>query len=180
MGASMQTHKAIDQNAPPGPDAKDIFKVVGFTLADQEHVVDILKVKEIKLMMPITRVPKSSPDLMGVANLRGDIIPVIDLRTRLRLSPATPTDETRIMVIELETHLVGMIVDSVTENYDLRPQDISTAPSSIATVEAAFVRGVAKIGDRLLIFLNIEKLITASDGSASRTLGAARTPAPGV
>lgn len=137
----------------------EILKVVGFTLGGQEYVVDILKVKEIKLLMPITRVPKAPVFLQGVANLRGDIIPVIDLRKKLKLPPAKPTEETRIMVIELDNRLLGIIVDSVTENHDLRSHDISPPPAAISSIEAAFVRGVAKIGERLLIFLDIDRLM---------------------
>ena len=145
------------QTATTAP--SEIMKVVGFTLGGQEYVVDILKVKEIKLLMAITRVPKAPVYLQGVANLRGDIIPVIDLRKKLKLAPAKPTDETRIMVIELDSRLIGIIVDSVTENYDLRSHDISPPPAAISSIEAAFVRGVAKIGDRLLIFLDIDRLM---------------------
>jgi purine-binding chemotaxis protein CheW len=155
----------LSQAGAGAPDeAGDVLKVVGFTLAAQEYVVDILKVKEIKLMMPITRVPKAPEYLKGVANLRGDIIPVIDLRKKLRLAPATPGDETRIIVIELETRLVGIIVDSVTENYDMKQRDISAPPAAITSLESAFVRGVAKIGDRLLIFLDIDRLMAAAPG----------------
>jgi purine-binding chemotaxis protein CheW len=164
--------EAMSQATPqPAPETGEILKVVGFTLGGQEYVVDILKVKEIKLMMPITRVPKAPVYLQGVANLRGDIIPVIDLRKKLKLPPEKATEETRIMVIELESRLLGIIVDSVTENYDLRARDISPPPAAISSIEAAFVRGVAKIGERLLIFLDIDRLM-AVPGSA--------TPAPFV
>ena len=132
-------------------------------------MVDILKVKEIKLLMAITRVPKAPNYLQGVANLRGDIIPVIDLRKKLKLSPAKPTEETRIMVIELDNRLLGIIVDSVTENYDLRNHDISPPPAAISSIEAAFVRGVAKIGERLLIFLDIDRLMAVQPATPTPT-----------
>lgn len=160
LEAMNQAVQATAQNAG------EILKVVGFTLGGQEYVVDILKVKEIKLMMPITRVPKAPIYLQGVANLRGDIIPVIDLRKKLKLPPEQQTEETRIMVIELESRLLGIIVDSVTENYDLRSHDISPPPAAISSIEAAFVRGVAKIGERLLIFLDIDRLMAVQATAA--------------
>ena len=163
------------QTAAGGP--TEVLKVVGFTLASQEYVVDILKVKEIRILMPITRVPKAPVFLQGVANLRGDIIPVIDLRKKLKLPPAQATEETRIMVIELDNRLLGIIVDSVTENYDLRSHDISPPPAAISSIEAAFVRGVAKIGDRLLIFLDIDRLMAVAQVAPANPF--AKMPEPG-
>ena len=145
--------------------AIDFLKVVGFTLGSQEFVVNILQVKEIKLMLPLTPIPKSPVYLDGVANLRGDIIPVINLRKKLNLPVSKHTEDTRIMVVEQESRLVGIIVDSVTEVHLLPADSISPPPSALGGINVQLIRGVARAHDRLLVFLDIDRIL--SPGSTS-------------
>lgn len=138
----------------------DFLKVVGFTLGPQEFVVNILQVKEIKLMMTLTPIPKSIAYLQGVANLRGEIIPVINLRRKLNLPPVEATEDTRVVVVELESKMVGIIVDSVTEVHLIPVESISAPPSALGGVNVQLIRGAARVGERLLVFLDIDKILS--------------------
>jgi purine-binding chemotaxis protein CheW len=138
-------------------------KFVGFTLGKEEYAVDILKVKEIKLMLAITRVPKAPPFVEGVINLRGEIIPIIDLRKKLSLAISPQTEDSRIIVIELDERLVGIIVDSVSEVLELPDDKISPPPPIVAGIEAEYLRGVGRLGDRLLILLDLDKILTVQE-----------------
>ncbi len=138
-------------------------KFVGFTLGKEEYAVDILKVKEIKLMIAITRVPKAPSFVEGVINLRGEIIPIIDLRKKLSLPVSPQTEDSRIIVVELEERLVGIIVDSVSEVLELPDDKISPPPPIIAGIEAEYLRGVGRLGERLLILLDLDRILTMQE-----------------
>ena len=136
------------------------LKLVGFFLGSEEYAVDILKIKEIKLMQEITRVPKAPDFVEGVINLRGDIIPIIDLRKKLRLGKAEIHEETKIIVIELDDKLVGVIVDEVSEVIEIEDTRISPPPPIIGGVEAEYLKGVGRMGNRLLILLDLDKILS--------------------
>ena len=110
-------------------------------------------------MMPITRVPKAPQFVEGVINLSGDIVTVIDLKKRFDLPKREETDNTRIIIVNVEDITVGMIVDSATEVIQLPHNAIEMAPSIVAGIDADFLQGVGKIGDKLLIILDLLKIL---------------------
>ena len=134
------------------------IQLVVFKLASEFYAVDILKVKEIKLMTNITRVPHSPDYYKGVINLRGSVFPVIDLKKRLNLPDNEYTDETRIIMVRIEDTFVGIIVDSVVEVTTVDEKVIEPIQTGNIEVNNKYLSGVAKHNEELLILLNIEAI----------------------
>lgn len=133
---------------------------VVFRLNEEEYGADIVKVTIIERMMNITRVPKTPPYVKGVINLRGDIIPVIDLRTRLGLPEKEEDDDTRIIIFNIHGIIFGVIVDSVSEVLQLEEEKIESVSGIISDKTMDYINGVAKAESRLVTLLNFEKLIS--------------------
>ncbi len=138
---------------------KELKQFVIFKLGDEEYGVNILQVKTIERLMEITRVPKAPDFVEGVINLRGEVVPVIDLRKRFELPERTNTDNTRIIIVSIEDITVGMIVDSATEVLQISEESIDPAPSIIGSIDSDYIDGVGKIDGRLLILLNLKKVL---------------------
>ncbi|RAV22727.1 chemotaxis protein CheW [Paenibacillus contaminans] len=140
------------------------MKVIVFTLGSEEYGVEVEKVKTIERMMPMTRVPKTFHFVKGVINLRGVVTPIIDLRGRFGLEETEPTDQTRIIIININDIEVGMVVDSASDVIDLESETVEDPPEIVGGVKAKYLRGVARIGDdRLLVLLNLEEVLNKSE-----------------
>jgi purine-binding chemotaxis protein CheW len=137
------------------------LQLVTFQLASEEFAVDILRVQEINRMMSLTRVPQSPPEVEGVINLRGKIIPVIDLRKRFGLDAQTHSEASRIVVVEVHGRVLGFIVDRVNEVLRISSSIVEPAPSMVCSIDSDFIAGVGKLDDRLLILLDLSKLFDA-------------------
>jgi purine-binding chemotaxis protein CheW len=142
---------------------ESISQFVEFRLGTEDYGVDILQVKTIERLMPITRVPKAPDFVEGVINLRGEIVPVIDLKKRFDLPLGETTDDARIIIVTVEDMTVGMIVDSATEVIHLSKDAIEKAPSITGSVDAQYVEGVGKLEGRLLIILNLAKVLKPTE-----------------
>ncbi len=140
-----------------------IFQVVGFKLEDEEFVIDILKVQEIIKMIDITPLPNAPHYVNGVINLRGKVIPVISLRKRFGFEEKENNNLTRIMVVEIDKKLVGFIVDKVTEVLRIPASSIEPPPPLVSKIGSEYLKGVGKIGDRLLIILEVEKILSTDE-----------------
>lgn len=141
----------------------ELLQLVSFKIANEEFGVDILNVQEINKMTAITKVPNAPDFVEGVINLRGRVIPIIDLRTRLKLEKKEPDKDTRIIVVEISGKTVGFIVDAVKEVLRI-PISITEAPPELVTgIDSEFIRSVGKLEDRLLILIDLEKVLTDSD-----------------
>ncbi len=139
-------------------------QLVIFKLGDEEFGVDILQVREIeKLDQPVTRVPKAPTFVEGVINLRGEVVPIVDLRKRFGLMVHDISNESRVIIVDLNENMVGMVVDSVVEVLRVPVSAIEAAPSITKGVEAYFLTGVAKMNDRLIILLNLERALSAEE-----------------
>lgn len=139
-------------------DASEILQLVTFLIGNEEYAVDILYVQEINRMIPITKVPNSPDFVEGVINLRGRVIPVIDLRTKLGLQKKEHDQNTRIIVIEVQTNTLGFIVDAVREVLRI-PASITEAPPELASgIDSEFIKSVGKLEDRLLILIDLDKI----------------------
>lgn len=141
----------------------EIIQVVSFKLGSEEYGVAISQVQEINRMVPVTHVPRAPLFMEGVINLRGQLIPIIDLRTRFGMARAAHTKSTRIVVTEIGTKRVGMVVDSVSEVLRISLDAIEDAPEMIAGVDTEYIQGVGKIEDRLIILLDLAKVITGAE-----------------
>lgn len=140
------------------------IKVIVFKLGEEEYGIEVDKVQTIERMMPITRVPKTYSFIKGVINLRGVVIPVIDLRGRFGIEEAEHTDQTRIIIVAVNEMEVGFIVDSANDVIDLERSSIDTPPDVVGGVKAKYLDGVAKIGEeRLLIMLNLSEVLNKSE-----------------
>lgn len=139
-------------------------QIITFKLGEEEFGVDILQVKEIeKLDQEITRVPKAPGFVEGVFNLRGDIVPIVDLRKRFGLSLKPLGRDTRVIIAEINDNSVGMMVDSVTEVLRIPVSSIEDAPNITKGVDTYYLNGVAKINDRLIVLLNLERSLSTDE-----------------
>lgn len=139
------------------------IKVIVFALANEEYGIEVEKVKTIERMMPMTRVPKTYDFVKGVINLRGVVVPVIDLRGRFGLPESEYTDNSRIVIISVNDMEVGMIVDSANDVIDVDSDQIQDPPEIVGGVRAKYLRGVAKVGERLLVLLNLKEVLSKSE-----------------
>ena len=139
------------------------LKVIVFQLADKEYAIPVSHVKGIEKLMHITRVPKTERYVKGVINLRGVVTPVIDLRERFDLPVSGNEETTRIIIIALETMEVGFIVDSANDVLDIDASSIEQQPEVVGSLEEDFIAGVAKLENRLLILLHLDKVLNPFD-----------------
>lgn len=140
-----------------------LLQLVTFSIDEEEFGVNILKVQEIIRIMEITRVPRSPEFVEGVINLRGRVIPIVDLRRRFGLAAIAHDKDTRIIIIELNSLVVGFIVDAVSEVLRIPADTVEPTPPVAAGVDSEYISGVGKLQDRLLILLDLDKLLTAED-----------------
>lgn len=139
-------------------DYDELLQLVSFNLDEEEFGVDILKVREINKMLQITRVPNSPHYVEGVINLRGRIIPVVDLRAKVGLEKKSYNKDTRIIVVEIADKTIGFIVDKVSEVLRI-PKNVTEAPPKlIAGIDSDYITAVGKLEDRLLILLDLNKV----------------------
>ncbi|MFN3535421.1 MAG: chemotaxis protein CheW [Desulfatiglandales bacterium] len=142
-------------------------KYLTFELAGEQYGIGILKIREIIGMMPITPVPKTPSFVKGVINLRGKVIPVVDLRLKFGMEPAEYSERTCIIVVEVrgETGLVtmGIVVDSVSEVLNIKEDQIADTPSFGTDVDTDYILGIAKTGDGVKILLDIDKILSAEE-----------------
>ena len=138
-------------------------KYLSFFLANEEYAVEILKVQEIIGRMPITHVPLTSKYILGVINLRGKIHPIMDLKIKFGMDQTGITDETCIIVIKTASLMMGIMVDKVSEVVNVASQDVEDTPAFGGDVNPEYLLGVGKIGGRIRLLLDIEKIITVSD-----------------
>lgn len=142
--------------------ADDQLQLVTFEVANEEFAVDILAVQEINRMMDLTRVPQSPEDVEGVINLRGKIIPVLDLRKRFGFPATERNEHSRIVVVNVNDRVIGFIVDRVHEVLRISRSIVEPAPAMVCSVDSAFIAGVGKLDDRLLILLDLSQLFNGS------------------
>lgn len=145
---------------------EDLLQLVSFKLGEEEFGVDILKVQEINRLVDITKVPRAPSFVEGVINLRGKVIPIIDLRKRFGLDMKDRDKDTRIVVVDIEGSIMGMIVDAVSEVLRLPASTIEPAPEIATSIDSEYIRGVAKLEDRLLIFLDLSKVFSQQERMA--------------
>jgi purine-binding chemotaxis protein CheW len=134
-------------------------ELLGFMLADEEYALDVLEVREIIRLQPITAVPRSADWILGIVTLRGVIVPIFDLRRRLGLPPGEAGPETRIVVAARGGEPAGLVVDRITQVLRVPHDRVEPPPHTIAAAEAEYLRGVARLEDRLVILLNLARVL---------------------
>lgn len=138
-------------------------KYLTFVLGAEEYGLEILKVREIIGLMDITRVPRMPAFVRGVTNLRGKVIPVIDLRRKFGMDSADDTAETCIIVVDVIDMLMGVAVDKVSEVLDIPEDDIEETPEFGVEIDTKFIKGIGKAKEKVIILLDILKVLTADE-----------------
>ena len=141
-------------------------QLVSFRLAREEYGIEITKVQEIILLGEITRVPQTPDFIKGLINLRSTVIPVVDLRLRFGLPAAEPTDDTRIMVVNVAGKTFGMIVDAVSEVLRISQEQIVPPPPTVAGLGREYLTGLVKLDNRLLILLDVDAILNDDETAA--------------
>ncbi len=134
-----------------------------FTLGAEEYAIDILKVQEIRGYDAVTRIANTPDYIKGVINMRGVIVPVVDMRLKFHLGNPTYDQFTVMIILNLGQRIVGMVVDSVSDVVALKPDDIRPAPDFGASFDTQYLIGLAKVGERMAIVVDIEKLMTSEE-----------------
>ena len=138
-----------------------------FTLADEEYGVDILRVQEIKGWDSVTGIPNTPDYILGVINLRGTIVPVVDMRLRFGLPPMEYGPMTVVIVLRIEsgnrTRIMGIVVDAVSDVYNIPEAGIKPAPDFGGTVESEFITGLAGVEDKMVIVLDVDRLLNSRE-----------------
>lgn len=142
---------------------EELIQLVSFRTGEEEFGVDILKVQEIIKMLTITKVPNSPEFVEGVINLRGKVIPVIDLRKRLSLQSKEHDNKTRIVVVDLDGSTFGFIVDEVNEVLRISEKTLEEPPELVSRVNSDFITSVAKLEDRIIILLDLNQLLQKAE-----------------
>lgn len=144
-------------------DSDELLQLVSFKIGNEEFGVDILKVKEINRMVEITKVPNAPSFVEGIINLRGSVIPVIDLRVKLGLQSIAQSKDTRVVVTEINDQTLGFIVDQVSEVLRIPKNITEPPPAMVAGINSEYITAVGKLEDRLLILLDLEKVLTKEE-----------------
>ncbi|UTR15077.1 chemotaxis protein CheW [Salipaludibacillus sp. LMS25] len=141
----------------------DDMKVIVFQLKDEEYGVEVEQVRSIERVQYITRVP-STPDFVeGVINLRGVVTPIIDLRKRFNIEGINHSETTRVIIVTVGNMEVGLVVDAANDVIDIPKSAVEPPPEVVGGLEAEYIRGVAKLEKRLLILLNLDKVLNAEE-----------------
>lgn len=151
--------ESTQMNQERSHELEEQIQVVAFQLGQEEYAADILDVLEINRLLNITRVPRADANIEGVINLRGNIIPIINLHRRFGLEALGDDDEQRIIVFQFDEVKAGIIVDRVSEVLHLNRSQIEASERVYNAMDSDFINGIAKVDDRLLILLNVKRLL---------------------
>jgi purine-binding chemotaxis protein CheW len=148
-------------------------QLVIFDLAQESFGVDISSVESIIKMQAITKIPHAPGFVEGITNLRGKVLPVIDLRKRFGLPGREPDNNSRIIIILINDTQMGMVVDGVSEVLTIMDENIEPTPPMVSTVDSAFITGIAKLEGRLVILLDLARVLSTQEQSSLRALPSA-------
>ncbi len=150
-------------------DAESQNEYLTFYLADEEYGVDILRVKEIRGWEHVTRIPNSPDYVKGVLNLRGAIVPIIDLRIRCNLEPKDYNEMTVVVILSVENNvndserIMGVVVDTISDVVNANLNDIQNTPEFDSSIEIEYIEGLATAGDNMLMLVNVDKLLNIDE-----------------
>lgn len=134
-----------------------------FTLGKEEYAVDILKVQEIRGYDAVTAIANAPPFIKGVINLRGVIVPIVDMRIKFSVGEATYTEFTVVIILNVLNRVVGIVVDGVSDVIALPPEQMKAAPEFGATLDTKYIKGLGTVDERMIILVDIEKLMSSRD-----------------
>ena len=155
----MEGSKVREENAA------EVKQLISFTVGAEEYGLELLQVKEVIRMRPITWLPKAPLCVKGIINLRGDIIPIVDLRERFGLQHQRQTAKTRVIVVEVEGQPVGMVVDSASQVVRVPTDQFNPPPTAMGEGSRDFITAVGKTDDRLIIMIDVERILSTEEMS---------------
>ncbi len=141
----------------------DLSQLISFEVGEEEYGLDILRVKEVIRIREITRLPRAPSFVKGIINLRGDVIPIIDLRDKFGLEHREYTSTTRVIVVDVEGRLVGMVVDEASQVVRIPADQIDPPPPIAGGLSTEYIKGVGKLDEKLVILLNIDRILTREE-----------------
>ncbi|WP_319381589.1 chemotaxis protein CheW [Thiomicrorhabdus sp.] len=152
------------ENTTEFTQGSDDDQVLSFRLGGEEYAVDILRVQEIKGWEKTTSIPNTPDFVMGVINLRGAVVPIIDLRVRFRLDKVTYNESTVVIIVRSFDHhgtqkIIGLVVDGVSDVHSIRSDQLQNAPEMNGVINSSYLKGLATLDDKMVIVLNIDHLI---------------------
>lgn len=158
--SNLQPIGELDYDDNEQREGMEVIQLVGLKLGEEEYAIDVLKIQEIIRTVEITSVPRTEGFVLGVMNLRGKVIPVIDLRIRFSLDKMDFDKETRIIVVRFETENIGFVVDEVTEVIRINKSMVEPTPPLVGTVGQEYILGICKYAERLIILLDIDSVVS--------------------
>jgi purine-binding chemotaxis protein CheW len=144
---------------------QDVKQLISFTIGAEEYGLDLLRVKEVIRMRQITWLPKAPSCVKGIINLRGDVIPIVDLRDRFGLESIENTATTRVIVVEVEARLVGVVVDSASQVVRVPADQFDPPPPMAGKTAGRFITGVGKMDEKLIIMIDVDRILSADEMS---------------
>ena len=150
-----------------GPDATGSREIVSFRLAEQDFCIDIMDIREIRGWTPPTPLPHAPDYVRGLINLRGSVLPIVDLSRRLGLSTADATSRDVIIVVMVDSNLIGLVVDGVSDILTVKHSDIQPTPSVGSDSSHGYVQGIMAIDDRMIRLLDLKRVFPAKFGEAA-------------
>jgi len=147
----------------PGASVAKALEFLAFTLGQEEYGIDIQKVQELRGYDTVTRIANAPEHIKGVVNLRGIIVPIIDMRIKFNLGTPTYDQFTVVIILNMASRVMGMVVDSVSDVITLSPEQVKPAPEMGSVLDTDYLIGLGTLDDRMLILVDIEKLMTSDD-----------------
>jgi purine-binding chemotaxis protein CheW len=144
-------------------ESEERHELLTFTLGSEEYGIDILKVQEIRGYDAVTTIANSPEFIKGVINLRGIIVPIVDMRIKFKLDNITYDETTVVIILNVANRVLGMVVDGVSDVTSLKPDDIKPAPKFSSSLDAEYLQGLGTVDDRMIILVDIEKLMSSRD-----------------
>ena len=148
---------------PPGASAAQALEFLAFTLGQEEYGIDIQKVQELRGYDTVTRIANAPEHIKGVVNLRGIIVPIIDMRIKFNLGTPTYDQFTVVIILNMASRVMGMVVDSVSDVITLTPEQVKPAPEMGSVLDTDYLIGLGTLDDRMLILVDIDKLMTSAE-----------------
>ena len=154
---------AAQRSSKAHASASSAAEYLTFRLGEEEYGIDILRVQEIRSYEPPTRMAHAPEFIKGVIDLRGTIVPIVDMRLKFNCSKADYNSFTVVIILNLRNRVVGIVVDSVSDVMELSPDNMRSAPDIESAIDSSCILGLGSVGERMLILLDIEKLMSSVD-----------------
>lgn len=156
-------HPGIHPGSTPASPHALVREFLAFKLGQEEYGINILRVQEIRSFEPPTQIANAPPYMLGVVNLRGVIVPIVDMRLKFNLAQASFDEFTVVIVLNIDAHVIGLVVDAVSDVVNLNPQDMRPVPDLNIAIHTEHLLAIGSVAERMLILLDIEKLMRSSD-----------------